>query len=57
MFQMSMIIENRYTRILHHIDIKDIKSDNEPEPQQIRYVDPQVVGVQKSNWRDDLTNA
>ena len=57
MFQMSMIIENRYIRILHHIDIKDIKSDNEPEPQQIRYVDPQVVDVQKSNWRDDLTNA
>jgi len=54
---MSMIIENRYSRIFHHINIKDIKSDNEPEPQQIRYVDPQVVDVQKSNWRDDLTNA
>ena len=54
---MSMIIENRYRRIFHHINIKDIKSDNEPESQQIRYVDPQVVDAQKSNWRDDLTNA
>ncbi len=51
---MSMIIENRYSRIFHHIDIKDVRNSKEPEDK--RYVNPQVVDVQKSNWRDDLTN-
>ena len=52
---MSMIIENRYSRIFHHLNIKDIKTDNEPQPKERKYVDPDVVDVQKSNWRDSIS--
>ena len=55
MFQMNMIIENRYSRIFHHLNIKDIKNDNEPQPKERRYVEPDVVDVQKSNWRDNIS--
>ena len=52
---MNMIIENRYSRIFHHLNIKDIKNDNEPQPKERRYVEPDVVDVQKSNWRDSIS--
>tara|TARA_B100001093_G_scaffold468728_1_gene488925 strand:- start:72 stop:227 length:156 start_codon:yes stop_codon:yes gene_type:complete len=49
-----MITENRYSRIFHHINIKDVRDNNYIEPEE-NYVNPEVVDIPKSNWRDDMT--
>tara|TARA_Y100001938_G_C7851943_1_gene311245 strand:+ start:320 stop:508 length:189 start_codon:yes stop_codon:yes gene_type:complete len=61
---------NRYSRIFHHIDTKDVKKKHleNIEVQRIKDQEKKEVDMiliehqkklnrQKSNWRQDLTNA
>ncbi len=63
-------IVNRYSRIFHHIDTKDvkrrhlenievrkIKEQEKKEVDMILTARQQEVDRQKSNWRDELTDA
>ena len=61
---------NRYSRIFHHIDTKDVKKKHlenievrrikEQEKKEVEMIlmeHRQELDRQKSNWRTDLTNA
>tara|TARA_R100000234_G_C4867248_1_gene121752 strand:+ start:347 stop:535 length:189 start_codon:yes stop_codon:yes gene_type:complete len=61
---------NRYSRIFHHIDTKDVKKKHlenievqrikEQEKKEVDMIlieHQQKLNRQKSNWRQDLTNA
>ena len=61
---------NRYSRIFHHIDTKDvkrrhlenievrkIKEQEKKEVDMILTASQQEVDRQKSNWRDELTDS
>ena len=63
-------IVNRYSRIFHHIDTKDVKKKHlenievrrikEQEKKEVEMIlieHHQELNRQKSNWRTDLTNA
>tara|TARA_B100000287_G_scaffold26438_1_gene25371 strand:- start:82 stop:297 length:216 start_codon:yes stop_codon:yes gene_type:complete len=63
-------IVNRYSRIFHHIDTKDvkrrhlenievrkIKEQEKKEVDMILTARQQEVDRQKSNWRDELTDS